>query len=80
MLFSLPPTDMGSSSSVLLSEMRWAERAAIHWIMPKQYLLSDYPSEPKYQILASPDRSLTEVEERLVWKSLFASTETLYLL
>jgi hypothetical protein len=41
-------------------------RASIHWTMPKEYLLSSHLSDPKYQILGTPSRSLTEVEERLV--------------
>jgi hypothetical protein len=80
MLFTLPPADIGSAS-VVLSEMNArAQLAAIHWIASKEYLLSAYPSEPKYQIFGSPTRSLTAVEEQMVWKSLFDSVETLYTL
>jgi hypothetical protein len=79
MLFTLPPHDTGSAS-ILLSETHWAGRASIHWTMPKEYLLSSHLSDPKYQILGTPSRSLTEVEERLVWKSLFDSAEALYTL
>jgi hypothetical protein len=77
MLFSLPPIDTASASAVM-SELRWGGRPAFHWTMPAGYLVSDKLSEPKFQFDTGLTRSLTEIEERLVWKSLFDSGEVLY--
>jgi hypothetical protein len=78
MLFSLPPPMDSASASAILSELRWGSRAAIHWTVPAGYLVSDKLPDPTLYFNGGPARSLTEIEERLVWKALFDSGEMLY--
>lgn len=78
MLFSLePPADTASASAVL-SELRWGGRPAIHWTLATAQLASDRLSDPTIHFKDAPARSLTETEDRLVWRALFASGEVLY--
>lgn len=78
MLFSLEPPMDTASASAILSELRWGGRPAIHWTLAKERLVSDRLPDPTIHIKEAPARSLTEIEERLVWSALFASGEVLY--
>jgi hypothetical protein len=78
MLFTLPPIDV-ASASILLAEIQ-VGRPAISWTLPKDDLISDRSTDPKYQVTQTQRRALSEVEDRIVWKSLFDSGEVLYTL
>lgn len=78
MLFSLEPPIDTASASAILTELRWGSRPAIHWTARSEQLISERLPDPTIHFQDSPTRSLTENEERLVWKALFASGEVLY--
>lgn len=78
MLFSLEPPMDTASASAIMSELRWGGRPAVQWTIAKAKLASDRLSDPTIRFKDAPARSLTETEDRLLWKALFASGEVLY--
>lgn len=77
MLFSLPPPMDTASASAILNDLRWGQ-AGIHWTMPADYLISNRLPDLTIHFKEAPLRSLTEDEDRLIWRALFASGEILY--
>ncbi len=78
MLFSLQPPMDTTSVSAVLSHLSSVGRPPIHWTVSKEQLASDRLPNPTIYLKDAPTKSLTEAEERLVWKALFASAEVLY--